>query len=238
MTQIETMRTMSLGDTSRDRRRDFPLDEEVPEEGAGQGSHEELERLMRAYNQRLFRIARGILKDDAAAEDVVQNAYVAAYTKFSQFEGRSSMCAWLSRITAHRALDELRRRKREERMNEEHSHTQGDLNDAGGASPSPEHQALSQELRAQMEEAVDTLPEVLRSVLVMRDVEGMSSLETADALGIEEGTVRVRLHRARLRLKADLARDLGPQLPQLFAFAGDRCDRIVAGTLSRLLRDA
>lgn len=203
------------------------------EAGAGQGSLPELERLMRAHNQRLFRIARGILKDDAAAEDVVQNAYVAAYTRFSQFEGRSSLSAWLSRITAHRAFDELRRRKREQRLGEQQIEA-AEIAGSGPSSPSPEVQALSQELRLQMEDAVDALPEVLRSVLVMRDVEGMTSLETADALGIEEGTVRVRLHRARGRLKADLARDLGAHLPQVFAFAGERCDRIVARTLSKL----
>lgn len=199
-------------------------------------SAEEFEGVMRQHNQRLFRIARSILRDDAEAEDIVQNAYVSAYTHLDQYAGDAPIGGWLARITTNGALDRLRQRKRDQRL----------LNPAmeaseswrtGASTPtdrSPEDGAAQAELRKLLEQAIDQLPDPLRLVLVLRDVEGMSGAETGECLGIEEGAVRVRLHRARGQLRRWLGRRAVQEEARPFAFAGERCDRIVRGVLLRL----
>lgn len=196
------------------------------------------ELIMRRYNQRLFRTARAILRDAAEAEDVVQEAYVRAFEKLDTFNGPEGFAAWLSRIAANEALGRLRRRGRVIALDDH----RGDPNEPGDrgvdAMPStdlgPERLAASRELRAEIERAIDALPAEFRAVFVLRAVEGLSVAETAASLDIVEATVKTRLHRARRLLRQDLAARFDAAVPEAFAFAGARCDRIVAGVMKRL----
>lgn len=196
-------------------------------------SPHEFERAMRQHNQRLFRIARSILRDDSEAEDVVQNAYISAYTHLDQYSGDAPLGGWLARIAMNGALDRLRQRKRDQRLLDQEREDDGSWR-TGTTSLTPEEGAAHAELRKLLEQAIDQLPDALRVVLVLRDVEGMSGAETSRCLGIEEGAVRVRLHRARGQLRRWLGRRATDELVEPFAFAGDRCDRIVRGVLKLL----
>jgi RNA polymerase sigma-70 factor (ECF subfamily) len=203
------------------------------------GDHEAFERLMRRYNGRLFRVARAILRDDAEAEDALQDAYLDAYRHIDGFEGAASLGTWLTRVVANQALMHLRRRRRH------HVVVSFDAPKAGEAEPgetqpadpraeSPSDAALRGEIRRLIERRIDELPVAFRTVFVMRDVEDMTVQETADCLGIPAATVRTRLFRARGLLRAALARDIDLSTGDVFGFAGDRCDRIVAAVLARL----
>lgn len=199
------------------------------------GDRDAFEALMRAHNQRLFRIARGIVKDDHDAEDVVQEAYLSAYRNIGQYQGRSRVSAWLSRIAVNMALTHLRRRGQLQRW--EADVVDGHLEqEPGPANESPEELAASEEFRRILERAVDTLPDKHRAVFVMRDIEGMSGSEVSDALAISEVDVRVALHRARARIKTWLGTVADHATREAFGFAGDRCDRIVREVFLRLER--
>jgi RNA polymerase sigma-70 factor, ECF subfamily len=192
------------------------------------------EVLMRRYNQRLYRIARSILGDDAEAEDVMQEAYVRAYEHLDQFAGRSKFATWLTKIAVYEALARRRRRSRTEElditMHPEHSE-----NHAFAAEErDPERQALNAELHRKLEEAMDRLPEQYRTVVVMRDVEQMSTAEAAASLGITALAVKIRLHRARAALRRSLAADFGGLAASAYAFHAFRCDRVVAAVLWRI----
>lgn len=184
---------------------------------------------MRRHNQRLFRLARAVVRDDREAEDVVQEAYVRAFTHLDQFAGRARFATWLSRIALHEALARVRRGRRFAALPEEET-----LSDLQNPRPGPEDRASNRELAAALAAAVDTLPESHRAVFVLREVEGLSTAETAEVLGLSEPNVKVRLHRARAALRADLERRLGGEVPRLWAFDGERCDRVVAGVVERL----
>lgn len=192
------------------------------------------ESLMRRYNRRLFRVARSILRDDAAAQDAVQEAYIRAFTHLDGYQPTGSFGAWLSRICVNEALMLRRRQKPEvsmEEIDESALHTL-QLHDFG--EPTSVSLAESGHLRRVIEQAVDTLPEVFRIVFVMRAIEQLSVSETAASLGINESTVKTRLHRANRRLRADLSRRLRIEQLHLFEFLGDRCDQVVAYVLARL----
>jgi len=196
---------------------------------------------MRRYNTRLFRIARTILKDDAAAEDALQDAYVRAYVHMHTFRGEAELSTWLTRIVINEALMALRKRKRERTVVPFAS-----THDAGGASEaqvmdvedrraeSPSDTTLRGEVRRIIERRIDELPVAFRTVFVMREVEDMSVQETAECLGIPAATVRTRLFRARTLLREALERDMDSARASVFGFAGARCDRIVAGVLARI----
>jgi RNA polymerase sigma-70 factor (ECF subfamily) len=195
------------------------------------------ERLMRRHNSRLFRVARAILKEDAAAEDAVQEAYLEAFRHAGTFRGDAQVSTWLTRIVINQSLMRLRRQKRDRVV----VPFEGKGGDGPGAeepaderSESPAASTLRAELRRLLERRIDELPAAFRTVFVMRDVEEMSVQETADLLGIPPATVRTRLFRARALLRHALARDLDTATVDVFAFAGDRCDRIVSGVLGRL----
>jgi RNA polymerase sigma-70 factor (ECF subfamily) len=190
------------------------------------------EIVMRRYNQRLFRAARAILRDDADAEDAVQQAYLAAYTHLDQFAGTARFSTWLTRIAIREALGKLRSRKR-----------RGEVEFDGGAEEtmmkdppddSPERHAQRRELGGILEAAVDALPEIYRVVFMMREVEQLSTQETADVLELSEEAVKVRLHRARGMLRDRLFAQVDQSLQGTFPFLGARCDRIVAAVLSKL----
>lgn len=186
--------------------------------------------LMRRHNQRLFRLARAVVRDDREAEDVVQEAYVRAFTHLDRFEGRARFATWLSRIALHEALARVRRGRRFAALGEEE--TVSDL--PASLKPGPEERAANRELAQALAAAVDALPESHRAVFVLREVEGLSTAETAEVLALSEPNVKVRLHRARAALRADLERRLGGEVPRLWSFAGERCDRVVAGVMEKL----
>lgn len=188
------------------------------------------EILMRRYNQRLFRMARAILADDAEAEDVMQEAYVRVFRELANFRGEARFATWLTRIACHEALARARKRRRLVPI-------------AGGEPPEPpsppvagpERDLENRELHAVLREAVELLPDPLRTVFCLREVEGLSTEETAGALGLTLENVRVRLHRAKHSLRGTLDERIGREVRRLYLFDGARCDRVVEGVFSRLL---
>ena len=196
---------------------------------------------MRRYNSRLFRVARGILKNDAEAEDALQEAYLQAYRHIADFRRESHLATWLTRIVINRALMRLRQLKREAVVVPFDAHDRDNAETADAATHLPDRQAespanaaLRGEIRRILERRVDDLPADLRLVLIMRDVEDMTIAETAECLDIPSATVRTRLFRARARLREALALDLDTGAADLFGFDGMRCDRIVAAVLAAL----
>jgi RNA polymerase sigma-70 factor (ECF subfamily) len=219
--------------TEQEIRRPDPTDEQVIERvRAGDTAHFEL--LMRRHNQRVFRACRAILKDDAEAEDVMQEAYVRAYTHLAEFAGRAAFSTWLTRIAVHEAYARLRRQSRFVPLaaSEAIEHASA----AAGPTPprDPERAASDRELAHLLEAALDALPEAFRTVLMLRAVEGMSGAEAAECLGIPEETVKTRLFRARALLRSDLEARTDPALEGVHRFYLERCDRVVAAVLRRL----
>jgi RNA polymerase sigma-70 factor (ECF subfamily) len=195
---------------------------------AGDGPIFEL--LMRRHNQRLYRMARSVLHDDLEAEDVVQDTYVRAFTSMSRFEGRSSVATWLTRIAFHEAL--RRRRRHRQALKAAHviMHARAD---SLPQAPDPGPEAR-QETSIMLTESLDSLPPELRSVVMLRLVQGLSTRETAECLRISEANVKVRLHRGRHMLAQSVQRRIAPRLAQEFTFGSERCDRVVAGVFQRL----
>jgi RNA polymerase sigma-70 factor, ECF subfamily len=191
------------------------------------------EIIMRRYNQRLYRVARAILRDDAEAEDVMQDAYVRAYQHLDQFEGRALFSTWLTRIAVHEALARLRSRNRTGQL--EQTEDDGEFRmDVLETSPDPEQNASRAELGHLLEEAVLRLPEQYRAVVMLRDIEELSTTETAAALDLTEPNVKVRLHRGRAMARGWLFDKIGANAKTAFPFMGVRCDRVVQSVLARL----
>jgi RNA polymerase sigma-70 factor (ECF subfamily) len=191
------------------------------------GEREAFEVLMRRHNQRVFRAARSVLRDEAEAEDVAQDAWVRAYTHLRQFGGRSSFATWLTRIAIHESLARRRRRERHTSLDE---HT-GALR---AHTPAPDEALGTRQVAKAIETAIDALPARYRTVFVLRDVEGLDTAETAACLDVPEATVKTRLHRARGLLRSELDATLDVSADRVFAFDGHRCDRIVAAVLARI----
>jgi len=192
------------------------------------------EIIMRRYNQRLYRVARGILRNDAEAEDVMQDAYVRAYQYLYQFEGRAKFSTWLTRIAVHEALARSQRQARYSEIDSMADHNGDSLPFLASRAPSPEHDASAAELRGLLEKAIAGLPDNYRTVLMLRDVEEMSTSETADCLSISEENVKVRLHRARAILRRELYGRTGAASASAFRFEAPRCDRVVRHVMARL----
>ena len=191
------------------------------------------EILMRRHNQRVYRAVRAVLRSDDDAEDVMQQAYLNAYQHLHQFAGDAQFSTWLTRIAVNEALG--RRRKRIRADVHDHKGTEDvDITLVESDTPDPEQQASHSELRDVMEREVAALPDAFRMVVVMRDVEGLSTSETAACLGISEDLVKQRLHRARVLLRENLYQRAGVTLASLFAFGNARCDRVVAAVMARL----
>lgn len=193
------------------------------------GESELFELLLRRYNQRLFRVARGIVATDAEAEDVLQDAWVRAYEHLATFRGEARLATWLARIAAHEALARVRKGRRFVALSDE---APDEIPDAG--LNDPEGLAARGELRAALERAIAALPPHYRAVVLLREVEGLSTAETAASLDLTEEAVKVRLHRARGRLRLDLASILGTATRSAFGFLAERCDRVVANVLARI----
>jgi RNA polymerase sigma-70 factor (ECF subfamily) len=203
--------------------------------------HTMFESWIRQHNRRLFRVARSILRDDAEAEDAMQDAYFKAYRHKRDFSGRSQPGTWLTRIVINQALMRLRQHRRERavvRLGARNHESGGSVPEIAGlpdhGAESPPASTLRAELRRVLERRIDELPIAFRTVFVMREVEEMSVEETAESLGIPEATVRSRLFRAKAQLRALLAHDLQDVTGDLFRFEGERCDRIVASVMRRL----
>jgi RNA polymerase sigma-70 factor (ECF subfamily) len=189
------------------------------------------------YNRRLFRIARSILRNDAEAEDVVQETYVRAFTGLDMFRGDAAFGTWITRIAMNEALGRLRRlRPTVEWETYGANRNQAEIIHfpASAVSNDPEKTMAQSEVRAVLEQAIDELPDAFRAVFVARIVEGMSVEETADLFGLQPATVKTRLHRARLLLREELDKQLGPALTSSFPFDGQRCDRMTESVVRRI----
>jgi RNA polymerase sigma-70 factor (ECF subfamily) len=196
------------------------------------------EILMRRHNQRLFRAARAILADDAEAEDVMQEAYLRAFRELATFRGEARFATWLVRIACHEALARSQKRRRLVPIAGGPA-TAGDIvrgnpPDPPAATAGPDRELENRELRAVLQQAVEVLPDPLRTVFCLREIEGLSTEETADALGLTIENVRVRLHRAKRALRQTLDRHIGQEVRRLYLFDGARCDRLVEAVFARL----
>jgi RNA polymerase sigma-70 factor (ECF subfamily) len=221
-------------------------DSELTPDGASALSDEEVvmkvreghtalyEVLMRRYNQRLFRIARSILRDDHEAEDVIQDTYVRAYGALHQFAGRAKFSTWLTKIAIHEASSRLRKRKRIEDVPSDAHGKSPTMEDMKSSDPDPEQETLRREAVSFLEQAVDRLPETYRTVFVVREIENMSTAEAASCLELTEETVKVRLLRARQMLREELYSRAGATSSQAFQFLGWRCDRVIHRVFDQL----
>jgi RNA polymerase sigma-70 factor (ECF subfamily) len=198
-----------------------------------QGETALYEVIMRRYNQRLYRVARAILHNDGEAEDVLQDAYVRAFEHLHQFAGRSAFSTWLTRIAVHEALGRLRLSNRNEPLDD--TDHDGDTSmQMTSKSPDPEQSASGAQLRYLLEEAVLELPEHYRTVIMLRDIEELSTTETAEALDITEENVKVRLHRGHGMIRSWLFERIGSGAKEAFPFMGIRCNRVVENVFARL----
>jgi RNA polymerase sigma-70 factor, ECF subfamily len=199
---------------------------------AGEGSL--FETLIRKYNQRLYRVARSILGDDGEAEDVMQQAYVNAYVHLHQFAGQAKFSTWLTRIAVHEALARARRRARLKRLDSMPDETGDQTDMLRDTRPDPERQAHAAELRKLLEGSIERLPGLYRSVFLLRDAEGLDTLEVAECLEISQDTVRTRLHRARTLLRRYLYETTGATSAGAFSFHLSRCDGVANRVLASL----
>lgn len=191
------------------------------------------EVLMRRHNQRVYRAVRSLLRNEAEAEDAMQDAYVSAYEHLDQFQGNSAFSTWLIRIAINAALAKLRGRARLVPLDGE---PPGDPMDFGRTAPAPdaERRAAAREAVTLLEGALDELPDIYRSTFMLRELEGLDTAATAEALGVTEDVIKTRLHRAKLSLKDALFDRVGESANDLFRFEAPRCDRIVAGVMARI----
>ena len=196
------------------------------------GQTPQFEVLMRRHNERVYRAARAILRDEREAEDVMQQAYVNAYAHLRQFDGRAAFVTWLTRIAVNEAIARARKLGRYEPLESEGGVIETFT--SGGAAPDPEHLAFARELRTLLESAVDALPDGLREVFVLREVEGMSTAETALVLGVSDDVVKTRLSRGKAALRRDLLDRAGLGAGETFTFHQSRCDRVVAAVFARI----
>ncbi|WP_414708995.1 RNA polymerase sigma factor [Ramlibacter sp.] len=196
------------------------------------------ELLMRRYNQRLYRLARSMLRDAADAEEAVQDAYLAAYQSLGAFRGEASLATWLSRVVVNQCLARLRRQARRDNIVPMVAMGGPDEQEVPGMpaddKDTPDRALVRAELRAVLERKLDELPEAFRTVFVLRSVEELTVEETARTLNLPEATVRSRHFRARSMLRESLAQDIDLAERDVFSFAGDRCDRIVARVMEKL----
>ncbi len=192
--------------------------------------------IMQSNNRRLYRLARGILRNDSEAEDVVQETYVRAFTHLQDFRGDSSLATWLGRIAINEALGRLRR----QRANVEWTSLPPGTLEAQiiqfprPASEDPEKSMAQREIQHVVEHAIDELPEAFRIVFITRVIEGMNLEETAEILELKPETVKTRLHRARTMLRDNVEKKIGPVVMEAFPFAGKRCERLTDAVLKRL----
>jgi RNA polymerase sigma-70 factor, ECF subfamily len=193
--------------------------------------------IMRRYNRRLFRIARGILRDDALAEDALQDAYLKTFRHLADFQGASAFSTWLTRIVMNEALGRLRKASRTPEVSIDTAQMQSRILDFPTGSPidNPEITMAQRQILKLVEEATDNLPEEFRLVFIARVIEEMSVEETAELLSLKPETVRSRLHRARALLRRQLDEMIGPIAMDAFPFAGWKCDQLTERVMGELM---
>lgn len=203
-----------------------------------QGEQSAFEAIMRRHNRLLFRVARGVVSDDAEAQDVVQETYLRVFTRLGDFQGSASLGTWMARIAINVAMDVLRRFSRSVPLEVQ------DL----GQEPSPEHMmsfstpptespesmTARTELRALLQSAIECLPPIYRSVFMLRAVQEMSVDETAYCLQVSDAVVKTRYLRARSMLRDALGAQIEAHAESVFAFAGARCDQVVRHVVAEL----
>lgn len=202
-----------------------------------EGDRAAFQQLMRLHNSALFRAARSVVRDEADAEDVLQDAYLAALRHIGDFRGESRLATWLTRIVINKALGRLRSRRRDNVIELLDDRGQGVLMDrvmGEDLGTSPEQSAMRTQLRGLLEHQIDALPLAYRTAFILREVEEMTIEEAAECLAIPAATVRTRVFRARALLRASLAEEMDIAVTDVFRFGGARCDRIVANVLDRL----
>lgn len=203
---------------------------------AASGDAEAVRQIVKTHNQRLYRLVRAVVRNNSEAEDVLQEAYLRAFTGLHAFRGTASLSTWLSRIALNTALMRLRARRRKKRT--------APLFDAGTAqvisfplvssTDDPERIMAQRQLLHLVEEATDALPEAFRLVFVARVIEGLSVEETAALFDLPTATVKTRLHRARKLIRARIEERIGPVLIDAFPFAGARCERLTQAVLEKM----
>lgn len=197
------------------------------------GQRELFEVLMRRHNQRVYRAVRSVLKDDPEVEDVMQQAYMLAFLHLNQFAGNAQFSTWLVRIAINEAFGRIRRARKlvlvppEAHAEEEHAR----MSKQPEYPPTPEEHAARRELATLLESALDDLPEMYRGIVILREVEGLSTAETAEALATSEDVVKTRLHRGKALLHKRLTAMADHQLGQAFPFGARRCDRVVGAVM-------
>lgn len=212
---------------------------------AAQGDQDAFARIMRRYNQRLYRLAVSVMGDASEAEDVLQESYVRAFYAFATYSGAGNLGAWLARIVRNEAIDRVRARASRRnhiaieadlggQSGEDESNVTSEPTTSNSALIDPQALASNAELRKLLESAIQRLPEQFRTAFVLREVEGLSVEETAEYLGIPPATVKTRDHRARNLLRGYLSENIDATIPQTFPFLGARCNRIVEKVLARL----
>lgn len=210
------------------------LDDETVIGRVKQGETALFEIVMRRYNQRLYRIIRSILGSDSDVEDVLQEAYLKAYSHLDQFEGRSSFATWLTKIAVYEAMARARRGRRFQPLEVTVGDDETSVVELRSSVPDPEQSAARHELMRLIEEAVDHLPDTFREVFVMREIEQMNQAETAECLGLKEETVKTRLHRARGHIESYLLNRAGQGIRSAYAFGNSRCTRMVTVVLQEI----
>jgi RNA polymerase sigma-70 factor (ECF subfamily) len=205
------------------------------------GDRAAFETLMRRHNQRVYRAVRSVIKNEDEVEDIMQQAYMNAFAHLTQFEQRSRFSTWLMQI----ALNEAFARRRRLLAATARTATTADIENIQDimsapptSRPDPERQAYAGELRRVLEDAVDALPDAYRAVFVLRDIEGLTTSETSEGLGLGEEAVKTRLHRARAMIRQRVTDRIGAAVPEAFQFQAPRCDRIVAAVLGAIVKDA
>lgn len=216
----------------------LPADDATLAQRIAAGDRAAFEHLMRLHNRRLFRLARALMRDDAEAEDALQEAYLAAHRAIGGFRGEASLATWLFRLVRNECLGRLRRQARRHNVVpmvalDADMEAEVDMPDMADTS-APDKALVRAEMRALLERKLDELPADFRAVFVLRAVEELSVEETAHALGIPEATVRTRHFRARSILRESLAKEIDLAEKDLYDFGGRHCDRVVAGVMARL----
>jgi RNA polymerase sigma-70 factor (ECF subfamily) len=218
-------------------RQDSPKEAELLTRARGKDRHA-IRLIIQRHNQRLFRVARSIVRNDSDAEDVLQEAYCNAFASLDTFRGESQLGTWLARIVLNEALGRLRRQRPTMELTavEENPDLAAQIIPFPNANPQldPETTMAQREIRVLLERAIDALPDAFRTVLVARLIEGMSIEETAELFGVLPETVKTRLHRGRRLLKLEMEKHVGPLLGDAFPFAGRRCERLTETVLQRL----
>ena len=205
------------------------------------GDRDAFRTIMTRSNQQLFRVARSIVRDDAEAEDVLQESYLRAFRAIAGFRGDADVMTWLTRIVVNEARGKLRKRRSTVGIEAiEQAQRSGAAILAFPLPPgieTPEAAAETIHLRRMIETAIDDLPEPFRLTFILRDVHGCDTAETAAALDIAEATVKTRLHRARRLMRAALNDRFRATIAEAFSFLGPACARITAKVLDRLDRE-